>query len=108
MKTKTNTKQVNVKKQTNKQTNKQTSKSVNLQTCQTKNSLMSKKSKRKANKKALNHEPETNANKPKQATVWTCTHRTERTTIPVISQPILTTLLVNQSDCVIFVFKVYE
>ena len=72
MKTKTNTKQVNVKKKHKQQTNK----SVNLQTCQTKNSLMSKKSKRKANKKALNHEPETNANKTKQATVWTCTHRT--------------------------------
>ena len=64
---------------------------------------MSKNSKRKANKKALNHEPETNANKPKQARALT-----ERTTIPVISQPILTALLMNQSDCVIFVFKVLK
>ena len=67
---------------------------------------MSKKSKRKVSKKALGHEPETNANKPKQAPCGRAV--TERTTIPVISQPILTALLVNQSDCVFFVFKVYE
>ena len=35
-----------------------------------------------------------------------CGHAlTERTTIPVINQSILTALLVNQSDCVIFVLK---
>ena len=62
---------------------------------------MSKNNKWKAIEKALNHEPETNTNKSKQTTVWTHT-----TTIPVISQSILTSLLMNQSDCVIFVFKV--
>ena len=73
------------------------SKRVKMQTCQTKNKLMSKKSKRKVNKKALGHEPETNANKPKQTP---CGRAVTEHTIPVISQPILTALLVNQSDCV--------
>ena len=91
-------------KQTSKQVNKQTNKNVNLQTCQTKSKLMSKKSKRKSNKK--NTEPWT-WNKCKQ-TKTSNRALTELTTIPVISQPIFTALLVNQSDCVIFVFKVYE
>ena len=67
----------------------------------------------KSNKKALKHEPKTcHENKQMKTSKHKTSKRvdahTERTTIPVISQPSLTAFLMNQSDCVIFVFKVFE